>query len=187
MSSSPVFSEMLTFMNRSTIRPKQIGYSDSSYPKIYFVSGHDSSVGAAELVMQQVFNLKSEQYYHPFYASNIRFELYRNNSANEADPNEELFYVKYYFQEKEIGTWGFKHFNQTLRAKLFTDERIAKFCDFNSNGSSLLLWILIILIVFCVAIVIGIIVLFINQKKKINNANNGSQPEGLLPNDKNAS
>ena len=184
MSSSPVFSEMLTFMNRSTIRPKQIGYSDSSYPKMYFVSGHDSSVSAAELLMQEVFNLKPEQYHQPFYASNIRFELYRNNSANEADPKEELFYVKYYFQEELIGTWGFKHFNQTLRDKLFTDEDIAKFCDFNSNGYSLLVWILIILIVFCVAIVIGIIALFITQKKKINNANNNGD-ESLIPKNEN--
>lgn len=181
MSSSPVFREMLTFMNRSTLRPEKLGYSDCTYPKIYFVSGHDSSVGGAELLMQKVFNLPQEKYHHPFYASNIRFELYKNNSVNAT----ELYYVKYYFQEELIQVWNYTEFNRTLWSKLFTDEKIAEFCNFKSYGITLLLWTVIILIIFCVFTVIGIIYLYISQKKKIENKNNGVNSQELLPNQEN--
>ena len=181
MASSPLFREMLTFMNRSTLRPGNLSYSDASYPKMYLVSGHDSSVGAAELFMQKAFNLNASDYYHPFYASNIRFELYKNGSVNETEQNQELYYVKYYFNEHLLQTWNYSFFNRTIRANLFTNEQIAEFCNFKSYGLSLLWWTNIILGFFCVLTIIGIVYIYVTQKNKIENENNGVVHAELLP------
>lgn len=185
MASSPIFREMLTFMNRSTLRPEKLSYSDASYPKMYLVSGHDSSVGAAELFMQKVFKLPESNYTHPFYASNIRFELYKNVSVNESEPNAELYYVKYYFNENLLQTWNFSKFNRTIRANLFTEDDIATFCNFKSYGLSLLWWTNIILAIFCVLTITGTIYIYVTQKNKIENENNGVHSQGLLPNQQN--
>ena len=148
---------------------------------MYLVAGHDSSIVGTELYFQKEFGVKD--YYHPFYASNIRFEMYKDNSAN----SEEAYYVKYFFQEKEIAKWNYTYFKNKLESTLFSEEKIAKYCDFQSYGNTLLLIALIVISVFCVLIIIGLIVIVITQRKKMKENNNNGvkdlKSEAIMPKD----
>ena len=81
----------------------------------------------------------------------------------------------------------YTYFKNKLESTLFSEEKIAKYCDFQSYGNTLLLIALIVISVFCVLIIIGLIVIVITQRKKMKENNNNGvkdlKSEAIMPKD----
>lgn len=142
--SSKLLREMLSLMKKRVDADiKNINldsnFSDYSSPKMFMISGHDSSLNANQLFLINSFELdENEAYTVPKYASQIVYEVYKEIGGNKKEPIDYSEYkVDIIFNDKLIMTTNFKEFVTKIENNLWTDAEIAKWCGFSNVKLSL--------------------------------------------------
>ena len=164
LANSPVLIQLLFYIKKivySDINNNPINYKDFSIPKFVMISGHETTVGALELQLKEMFNIpKFVQY--PEYASNLVLEVYRINKEKK-DISD--YVVEYYFNDEYIITINLKKFIDVITDYIWSDEEIEKFCKFKIYKNKLkikkyYLWLIIVIILVIISIIANIILIF---------------------------
>lgn len=105
---------------------KKSDHIDYSSPKFALISGHDNTVLANEMLLNQAFY--SELIY-PSYASNLFFELHQKENVEDPTSYKD-FYVLCLMNDRLILKENFDYFLKKLEEVMWTDEKIDHFCGF---------------------------------------------------------
>ena len=131
--STPVFRQMIYNMKRKIDddikgNPSLKNVSDFSVPKMVIISGHDTTLSAHELIFIKYFGLKMEQYEYPKYASQINYEIRRDDDISGKTLNYSDYKLSYYFNNKLLLNISFEKFVEKVENVLWSNERMDKFC-----------------------------------------------------------
>ena len=150
--------------------------SDYSRPKMVFLSGHDTSLSAQEMFFIRFFNLKLEDYILPTYASQIAYEIVRD----EVDENErnKLKYsdykVNYYFNEKLILSSKLDKFLETIDNNTWDLQQVIEFCYGIKNDltetnveTSIIIIIFMSILILILSTILIFLIFKLRGKKKI--------------------
>ena len=160
MTNSPVLIQLLFYIKKivySDINDIPINYKDFSIPKFVMISGHESTVGALELQLKEMFNI-SKFVQYPEFASNLVLEIYRINK-DKKDFSD--YVVEYYFNDEYIITINLKKFIDVITDYIWSDDEVEKFCNFKIYKNKLKikkyhLWLLIVIILVIISIFVNI-------------------------------
>ena len=194
ISSSRIMREILYYMKRrvdADITPadEDANYKDYSRPKMFMISGHDSTASSDEMFLIYALGLNPETtYIFPRYASQLALEVKTKNDGQRKQSYQD-YYVLGFFDDKQIFNETMDQFIQKIEAQIWSDDKIDEICGFNSNSSSsntndddddednaktaykVLMIIFICLTAVLLAITIGLAVL-LNKRKNANVNNN---------------
>ena len=189
MSMSPVFEELLYYMNNSIVNDitnegkQKLGIYT---PKLVMISGHDVSMMGMMEYLKNAFNIEKEIPIVPF-ATSLSLEVYKKGETKSAKD----YTIHYYINDDEIATFSFEDFNSTkIRDKIWSEDKIGNFCEFadlkEENTLNTLLYVTLglsgLAIVLVLTLIIIIVIMKVKIKNKINvNEGNGNE-QGLLPN-----
>ena len=189
MSMSPVFEELLYYMNNSiendiTNEGKQkLGIYT---PKLVMISGHDVSMMGMMEYLKNAFNIEKEIPIVPF-ATSLSLEVYKKGETKSAKD----YTIHYYINDDEIATFSFEDFNSTkIRDKIWSEDKIGNFCEFadlkEENTLNTLLYVTLglsgLAIVLVLTLIIIIVIMKVKIKNKINVNEGNGNAQGLLPN-----
>jgi hypothetical protein len=138
ISSSRIFGEILYYMKRRvdadiTEEDEDANYKDYSRPKMFMISGHDSTASSDEMFLIYALNLDpNSAYIFPRYASQLALEV-RTQDNGQKKQSYEDYYVIGYFDDKQIFNETMDQFINKIEAQIWTDERIDEICGFNST------------------------------------------------------
>ena len=160
LTNSPVLIQLLFYIKKivySDINDIPINYKDFSNPKFVMISGHESTVGALELQLKEMFNI-SKFVQYPEYASNLVLEVYRINKEKKDFSD---YVVEYYFNDEYIITINLKNFIDVVTDYIWSDDEVEKFCNFKIYKNKLKikkyhLWLLIVIILVIISIFVNI-------------------------------
>ena len=115
---SPIFRTIFNYMDRRIYINEHNDFKDinSSSPKYVIYSGHDSTVGAIDVFLKDVFNISYE---NPEYTTSQYFELWEINKK---------YYIKYLYNQKEKGSYEYDIFKKTTLENLFTQNKVEEIC-----------------------------------------------------------
>ena len=144
--------------------------SDYSRPKMVILSGHDTTLSSQEMFFIKYFNLELESFIFPRYASQISFEITRDDVEDE-NSRKNLKYsdykVYYYFNDKLILNITFDKFIENIINNIWDNEKVSNFCsEAQKEFLEMNIIIIIIMGILILILLIVIIVLIIKIKKK---------------------
>lgn len=157
---SPAINQILNYMEE-TVKLDKKNQSDalsSNALKFLIHSAHDSSMTGMQMFLQIAFDTKM---YYPRYASNLFFELHRNESD---------YFVLYFYEDELIKTIPYPEFKKKLIDLVVNSTEIIDFCRtpvFKSAELSkkyLLIAVTVFLAVICALIIGAIIYIFVLVK-----------------------
>ena len=128
-----VFRQMIYNMKRKIDddimgNPNLKNVSDFSIPKMVMISGHDLTLTAHEMFFIKFFGLNIETFKFPTYASQISYEIRRDEDISGKILNYSDYKVSYYFNEKLLLNVSFDKFIETVENVIWSDERMDRFC-----------------------------------------------------------
>lgn len=145
--------------------------SDYSSPKMFILSGHDTTLTAQELFFIKFFNFSLDSYTFPTFASQTIFEITREEVNN--DSRKDLKYSNYtlyhYFNDNLVFKMTFDQFmDQMDKIVLWKSNDMKKFCYGENQKPSLTPNIIIIIGmgIFVLVLIIIIIILCVKIKNK---------------------
>lgn len=141
-------------------------------PKFVMYSAHDTTIGAFQVFNELTFGTKVD---YARFAENCFYELY-----TKADNK---YYVRYINGDVIKFDISYDDFKSKIQAKIYTDEQINDFCDFNGDnwkkGFIISTFILVgVVVLLIVLLVIGIM----RRKKSVNAMVSEISPEPLVDN-----
>lgn len=130
---TPVFKQMIYNMKRKIDddikgNPSLKNVSDFSVPKMVIISGHDTTLSSNELFFIKYFGLKMEQYEYPRYASQINYEIRRDEDITGKSLNYSDYKLSYYFNNKLLLNISFDKFVEKVESVIWSNERMDQFC-----------------------------------------------------------
>ena len=143
LEASKLIREIIYYMKkRIDIDIKQIkieeDYLDYSNPKMFMISGHDSTIACHEMFILNCLNLDIEKYFKlPKYGGQFALEITRRDATIEEIKKMTYndYIVNYYFNDELIFTIDVDEFIKKIEPKLWTDKQIDDFCGFNKNNN----------------------------------------------------
>ena len=141
LESSKLLKEIIYYMKKRIdidIKQKKIEehYLDYSNPKMFMISGHDSTIACHEMFIINCLNLDIEKYFKlPKYGGQLALEITRRDATVEEiqQMTYKNYTVNYYFNDELLFTIDVEQFLQKIEPKLWTDEQIDEFCGFNKG------------------------------------------------------
>ena len=130
---TPVFKQMIYNMKRKIDddikgNPSLKNVSDFSVPKMVIISGHDTTLSSNELFFIKYFGLKMEQYEYPRYASQINYEIRRDEDISGKTLNYSDYKLSYYFNNELLLNISFDKFVEKVESVIWSNERMDQFC-----------------------------------------------------------
>ena len=133
--------------------------------KLIVFSGDEFTISGIEIFMNKIFNINYS--IQTNFASNIYFEIYKNELNSSLYENYE---VDYTINDKLIKTFNLKEFIQKIENNIWNENKILEFCGLkiaNENSSisnlKIIIWILLS-IVFLLFISIIVLIFKINKR-----------------------
>ena len=116
---SPMFRDIFEFMEKRIKLDKENNSNKitPSAPKYVIVSGHDVSLAAFDLYLENKFNIK---YTRADYANNQIFELWKK---------EDKYYINYLINLELGGEFEYDYFKKKVSEDLYSDEDIRAICN----------------------------------------------------------
>ena len=142
LEASKLIKEILYYMKkRIDIDIKQIktedDYLDYSNPKMFMISGHDSTIACHEMFIINCLDLDIEKNFKlPKYGGQFALEITRREATVEEIKKMTYkdYTVNYYFNDELLYTISVDLFLKKIEPKLWTDEQIDEFCGFNKHN-----------------------------------------------------
>ena len=139
--SSKIMSELIYYMKRRidadiTEENEDGNYRDYSRPKMVMRSGHDSTVSADVIFLVKALGLNEESIYtFPKYASQLALEVRTDKDISTSSSYSD-YYVKGYFDDKEIFNVNANEFINGVGNEIWSEEKVNDFCGFDEESSS---------------------------------------------------
>ena len=112
-------------------------YLDYSNPKMFMISGHDSTIACHEMFIINCLDLDIEKNFKlPKYGGQFALEITRREATVEEIKKMTYkdYTVNYYFNDELLYTISVDLFLKKIEPKLWTDEQIDEFCGFNKHN-----------------------------------------------------
>ena len=159
--------DIITYMENIISNDPTIHYK----PKFVMYSAHDTTIGAFEVFNELVFGSTVD---YARFAENCFYELYTKDNE---------YYVRYINGDVTKFDILYTQFKSKVQEKIYSDEQINAFCDFNGDnwkkGFIISTFVLIgVVVLLVVLLVIGII----RRKKSVNVLVGEISPEPLVDN-----
>ena len=118
---SPVFRTIFNYMDRriKLFEENNADKIEPSSPKFVIYSGHDSSLGAVDVFLKDVFDI---EYGYSQYTSSQLFELWHNKSG---------YFIKYLFDQEEKAVYELNTFKEKVNKNLLSESEINEICEGN--------------------------------------------------------
>lgn len=186
LQNSYLLGQMINYMKRRVdddingdISKKNI--SDYSRPKMVFISGHDTTLSGQEMYFIRFFNLKLDSYILPIYASQISFEIMREDI--EEDKRNTLQYsdyvVYYYFNDKPILNVTFDKFLETIEKNIWDLETMEFFCSGQEKVDTTIIIIFLGVLIVTLSLIVIILTVILLKRKKVSNEDYKSKIDNL--------
>ena len=107
--------------------------SDSSYPKMLIYSGHDITVSKQIFFLLKAFDLNFSLYELPTYATQIAFEVARQNKDKAENRSYSDYLVSYYFKDELQLNVTADEFINKIENNIWSHEKIDSFCEYSSH------------------------------------------------------
>ena len=106
-------------------------------PKMIIISGHDTTLSIQQIFLLNSFGLSLEDYYRfPSFASQITFEITRNNDE-KINRTYSDYFVNYYFNDELLLNVSAEEFFNKVEPNIWNEEKINSFCfSTNDNNST---------------------------------------------------
>ena len=116
---SPMFRDIFEFMEKRIKLDKENNSNKitPSAPKYVIVSGHDVSLAAFDLYLENKFNIT---YTRADYANNQIFELWKK---------EDKYYIRYLINLELGGEFEYDYFKKKVSEDLYSDDDIRAICN----------------------------------------------------------
>ena len=105
---------------------------DSSYPKMLIYSGHDSTVSKQIFFLLKAFDLNFSLYELPTYATQIAFEVARQNEDKNENRSYSDYLVSYYYKDELQLNVTADEFINKIEEHIWSHEKIDSFCEYSS-------------------------------------------------------
>ena len=135
--SSKLMTELMYYMKRRldadiTEEDEDSNIKDYSRPKMFMLSGHDSSISADEILLIRALNLnESELFIFPKFASQLAIEVKTKNDEKKSSYSD--YYVVGYIDDKEIFKEDADIFINKIEKEIWTEKQVNDFCGFDET------------------------------------------------------
>ena len=160
---SPIYRSIFNYMEKRIDLDKK-GLSDkiiSNSPKFVIVSGHDSTLGASAMFLQQEFGVEMST---AIYASGESYELWKNETNGK-------YFIKYLFNQEEKAIFDYDNFKKKIFEKIYTQKEVEDICEGREEkkqylGMKISFYFLLMLVIVSICIIIYLRIL-IKRKNEI--------------------
>ena len=121
-SSSILLRKVLTYMDK--IVEKDKNNSNIQTPKLFFLSGHESTVVIMEDIFRVLFNTTME---FPYFAYNLFIELHKDEETKQ-------YYVNIVYNDRVEKSIDYSEFKNIVETKSWTYEQTAEYCEFENKA-----------------------------------------------------
>lgn len=108
--------------------------TDSSYPKMLIYSGHDITVSKQIFFLLKAFDLNFSLYELPTYATQIAFEVTRQNDNKKENRSYSDYIVSYYFKDELQLNVTSDEFINKIEDHIWSNEKIDSFCEYGTSN-----------------------------------------------------
>ena len=131
---TPFFRELLYYMKKK-IDMDINNITDDTNPKFVMFSGHDDSLGAMEIFLIKVFDIKDDNFFiNPIFSSSCFFEVYKKDNITDKNNFDYSDYIiEYIFNDKLMKVWEFEEFYNIIHSHLWSKEQIFNYCEYNKE------------------------------------------------------
>ena len=130
------FMKLLVNNTKSKI-DEDIGKNSSSNvitPKMLIISGHDNTLSRQQLFLIFALGKTMAFFRNPTFASQITFEIWRNDD-NKKSRNYSDYFIIYYFNDELLLNITVDKFLSFVEPKLLSDEQINNICNENTSNN----------------------------------------------------
>ena len=120
--SSILLRKVLTYMDK--IVEKDKSGSNIQTPKLFFLSGHESTVVIMEDILRVLFNTTME---FPYFAYNLFIELHK-------DEETKRYFVNIVYNDRVEKSIDYSDFKNIVETKSWTYEQTAQYCEFEKKS-----------------------------------------------------
>lgn len=141
IASSRIMEKMLYYLKRRmdadiTEEEEDSNYKDYSRPKMFMVSGHDSTVSSDLMFLSYSLGLnRTEIYKFPRYSSQLAIELKTTKEANKKSKYSD-YYVTGFLDDKQIFNLTANDFIEKVEAEIWSEEKVNQICGFDSKNNT---------------------------------------------------
>ena len=98
--------------------------SNIQTPKLFFLSGHESTVAIMEDIFRVLFNTTME---FPYFAYNLFIELHKDEETKQ-------YYVNIVYNDRVEKSIDYSEFKNIVETKSWTYEQTAEYCEFENKA-----------------------------------------------------
>ena len=129
-----LFMELLINYTKLKIN-EDLGIIDSTNPKMLIISGHDSTVNTQQFFMQFALGGSWDYFRNPTFASQMAFELKRNDDDKQ-NRNYSDYFINYYFNDELIWNMTVDKFFSIMEPHVMSSEQLNSVCNLSSNNGN---------------------------------------------------
>ena len=139
LEASPILRDMISTIKRrvnsdiNNEKPEE-NVSDYTKPKMVMILGHDDSITSQVLFIMKYFNLNLDIYKLPNFASQMAFEVTRNEKDSNKKLNYSDYHICYYFDDELYINVTLDHFIDVVENNIWTTNQMENFCKGNDNN-----------------------------------------------------
>ena len=112
---------------------EDLGLIDSTNPKMLIVSGHDTTVNTHQFFMQLALEGSKNYFRNPTFASQMAFEINRNDD-NKQNRNYSDYFINYYFNDELIWNMTVDKFFNIMEPHIMSSNQVNAICNLSNNN-----------------------------------------------------
>ena len=154
--------------------PSVKNISDFSRPKMVIISGHDTTLSSLQIFFIKFFNLGIDKFIYPIYASQMNFEIARDDDdtvIKEKGAIKNLKYsdykVSYYFNDKLIMNKTLDKFIEIIEKNIWNSEQIYNYCIGENKEDNIDASLIIIMLMGVIIIILAIVIIILVSKLRL--------------------
>ena len=138
------------------------------------ISGHDTTLSSLQIFLIKFFNLGIDKFIYPIYASQMNFEITRDDDdivIKEKSAIKNLKYsdykVSYYFNDKLIMNKTLDKFIEIIEKNIWNSEQIYNYCIGENKEDNLDASLIIIILMGVIIIILAIVIIILVSKLRL--------------------